>query len=475
MMASGGPLVVQTTFRGLRIHALLGQGAMGWAYLGSHDALRTPVIVKIFRPAGPDLLAEAHLAARIVSPHVVGVLDAGVEGGVPFVVQRYVDGVDLHEVLEAHRSMGRPVPLGTLVRLGADLLRALSVIHMAGVVHRDIKPSNLFLSGSGEAVVGDFGVAIESGSAPLQIAGTPGFIAPEVWRGEHAGPASDLYAAGATLHMLWQGRPPFDRPDRDDLIRAHASEPYQPPPTGDPPSAYVGAVLTRLLAKRPEDRYPSAAAAERALRPMAAPLPPMTPAGPSRVIVDGVEVHLVVGDLTRIECDVLVNAANDALVMNAGVARALALAGGEAIEREAVAAGFRTLGDVVWTSAGRLRAHAVAHAIAALDGAVCIQRAVLRTLLGAEQRGARTIAFPALGTGIGQVPHALAAKLTLEAVRSFAALAPRTCRQIAIVLVDHAAHQAWSQSLAAMLDEIAPASVTPLPASTSPGATWTAS
>src|SRR6185436_1324285 len=145
-----------TIFRGLKIRARLGSGGMGIAYLASHANLRTPVVVKVFRLSGTDPLAEAHLAARVVSPLVVQVLDAGVEHGVPYVIQRYVDGVDLDELLRIHVEAHRAMPVSMLVRIAVHVLRGLASIHIAGVIHRDIKPPNLFLAGSGEAMVGDF-------------------------------------------------------------------------------------------------------------------------------------------------------------------------------------------------------------------------------------------------------------------------------------------------------------------------------
>src|SRR5438874_10681428 len=154
-------LVPGQLFRGLRIRSLLGAGAMGNAYLASHESLRTPVVIKLFRVAGADPLAEAHLAARVVSSAVVPVLDAGVENGVPYVIQRYVDGIDLEELLGIHSAAERTIPVPTLVRIALDIFQGLAAIHTAGVVHRDIKPPNLFLAGSGEALVGDFGIAVD--------------------------------------------------------------------------------------------------------------------------------------------------------------------------------------------------------------------------------------------------------------------------------------------------------------------------
>src|SRR5436190_22537962 len=87
-------------FRGLLIHSPLGKGAFGCAYLASHPVLRVPLVIKTYATGmGDDLFAEAHLAARVSSPNTVAVIDAGVEDGIPFVVQSYIDGVDLREVL----------------------------------------------------------------------------------------------------------------------------------------------------------------------------------------------------------------------------------------------------------------------------------------------------------------------------------------------------------------------------------------
>ena len=233
--APGGPspervdLALGTLFRGLRIRALLGAGAMGTAYLASHASLRTPVVIKLFRTtvAGADPLAEAHLAARVVSPQVVPVLDAGIEQGLPYVMQRYVDGVDLEELLAIHSAANRSLPMSMLLRIAVDVLHGLSAIHVAGVVHRDIKPPNLFLAGSGEALVGDFGIAVDPTSGTEEsVAGTPMFIAPELWSGGAATPCSDLYSTAATLHLLWQRRAPFVADNLAELADLHRDAPY---------------------------------------------------------------------------------------------------------------------------------------------------------------------------------------------------------------------------------------------------------
>ena len=136
--------------------------------------------------------------------------------------------------------------------------------------------------------------------------------------------------------------------------------------------------------------------------------------------------------------------------MRKGVANRLRTVAGDALEREAQQQGPLTMGQVAWTGPHGLPCLAVAHAAAALDGAICIQRAVLRTLFEAERRGHRSIAFPALGTGVGEVPHGLGARLMLEAIRTFAAFAPRHLRSIRIALLDADAVAAWTTALIAL-------------------------
>jgi serine/threonine-protein kinase len=438
-------------FRGLQIRSLLGAGAMGTAYLASHASLRTPVVVKLFRVTAGDPLAEAHLAARVLSPSVVSVLDAGIEQGVPYVIQRYVDGIDLDELLAIHAAAERPIPVPTLVRIAVDIFHGLAAIHTAGVVHRDIKPPNLFLAGNGNSLVGDFGIAVDPSSAQHpEVAGTPMFIAPELWSGGTATPRTDLYSAAATMHLLWQRRPPFSAATMTELAHLHCAEPYAPPPCADPVAAYFAAVLARLLAKDPCVRPESALGCARMLERIATQPPELRGHADGIARVGDLLVEFDKADLCAARTDVIVSAANEQLDMRKGVANALRLAAGDDLERAAKAHGPITMGQVVWTEPHGLPCKEVAHAAGALDGAICIQRAVLRTLFEAERRGHRSITFPALGAGAGTVPHGLAARLLLEAIRTFAAFAPRHVRSIRIALYGEAALAAWQVALVAL-------------------------
>jgi eukaryotic-like serine/threonine-protein kinase len=460
---SGPPALPSTTlvrgqqFRGVNIRNVLGTGAMGIAYLASHASLKMPVVIKLFRVTVDDPLAEAHLAARVMSSEVVPVLDAGLENGLPYIMQRYVDGIDLDELLRIHVAADRPIPLQVLIRLGVDIYRGLSAIHVAGVVHRDIKPANLFLAGSGRALVGDFGIAVDPQKAHhTGLAGTPLFIAPEVWSGKPATARADLYSAAATLHLLWQRSAPFVSADVHALAAMHLDQAYEPPDTTDPVGAYFGAVLGGMLAKRAEDRPESALAASRMLERVSRPAPELRGHEDGFSRVGDVLVTLEVRDICNAHTDVIVSAANEELVMQKGVATALRQAGGDEIEHEARAQGPVAMGQVVWTGPGKLGCKAVAHAVAAMDGAITIQRAILRTLFEAERRGYRTITFPALGTGVGGVPHGLGAQLTLEAIRTFAAFQPRNLRSIRLALPTPESAAIWMQALVALDSEGVP-------------------
>jgi len=319
------------------------------------------------------------------------------------------------------------------------------------VVHRDIKPPNLFLAGSGEALVGDFGIAVDPNAAHRpEVAGTPMFIAPELWEGKPATARTDLYSAAATLHLLWQRQPPFRAATLLEVARCHREEVYTPPPSADPVAAYFGAVLARLLSKDPCARPESALGTARMLERILTQPPELRGHDDGIARVGDIVIQLEQRDICTAKTDVIVSAANETLDMRSGVANALRQASSDDLEREAKRSGPITMGQVVWTEAHGLPCKAIAHAAAALDGAICVQRAVLRTLFEAERRGHRSITFQALGTGVGGVPHGLGARLMIEAIKTFASFQPRTLRSIRIALATAENLAAWTTALVAL-------------------------
>jgi len=440
-------------FRGLLVHSKLGEGAMGAAYLVSHPILQMPLVIKTFKATvDSNIFREAHLAARVVSPNVVSVLDAGYESSIPFVVQRYIDGIDLDELITHLQKAEWRLPTNMICRILIDGANGLHAIHQAGIIHRDVKPANLFLRGNGVSTVGDFGIAIDpvKEKESDRVAGTPSFMAPEQWYGKKMGRHTDIYALGATGHLLATGHCPFEEEGISALRNAHLERPYAPPEAEEPGEAYLFSVIARALRKLPMDRFTNAAAMARTLGVVAEPMPEIISTTADEARVGFLRIGLAVGDLAAQESDVIVSAANKELTMRLGVANVLRQSAGDAIEQEATAQAPAAMGDVIWTGAGGLKAKWIAHAVAAIEGAVCLQRATLRVLLGAEVRRATSVTFPALGTGVGEVPMDLAAKLMLESIRTFAALQPRYVRTVNVVLFKEPDFERWRTILQSM-------------------------
>ncbi len=223
------------------------------------------VAVKVMhaRPEEPDRRAlyrrEAAVIGTLTHPALPRIYAVGELDGRPALVMELVEG----ETLQERLARGAALPEQEVVRLGIRVAGALSAAHEAGVVHRDVKPANLVIDASGEAKLIDFGLAAQSGTLQARDAtiGTVRYSPPEQ-TGLLQRPVdgrSDLYSLGATLFEAATGHAPFAAADVGELARLHAvAEPPDPLVLAPELSPALAAILLRLLAKDPDDRYQSA-------------------------------------------------------------------------------------------------------------------------------------------------------------------------------------------------------------------------
>ena len=431
------PLQPGVSFRELRIMSLLGAGGMGDAYLAIHPILKTLLVIKILKeiPEG-DVFKEAHLAARIVSPNVVPILDAGIEQGRLFLVQQYVDGIDIHLVVDALGRLGRRLPVGVACGIIAGIASGLRAIHQAGVLHLDIKPLNVFIRGNGEAVLGDFGLALDRQSPMVRRyrKGTPLYKPPEQWTGSKLDRSSDLYSLGATAHFILTGQPPFPEEDTEALKNAHLYRPYHPPTELGPREAYAFSLVKSLLAKDPGERPARAEEVGIMFRHLATRSIMYSKTGPDAYRFGDLLVTLVLADLNEVEADVLIGSVTPGLSEESQDCDELWRFAGKEVKQELIKKGPLGLGQVFWSGAGRLKARKLAHAVAASDGAVCIQRCVLSFLLQAAIEGVRSVAFLPLGVGSGDVSMDQAAQCMLEAFLTVASWRFAEIQKILVIL-----------------------------------------
>jgi predicted ATPase/serine/threonine protein kinase len=240
--------------------SVIGRGGMGEVYLAQDTRLARRVAVKLLRSgltSHPDAARrfeqEARAASSLNHPNIVTIYEIGDIDERRFLAMEFVEGRSLAAMI------GRPVSFGELARIGAQLAKALSVAHAAGIVHRDIKPENIMVREDGYVKLLDFGVArlvsaptITSttdempGVARRVILGTPRYMSPEQARGEMATTASDVFSLGVVLYELVTGTHPFESASKLDTFRANTTA-ETPNPAQQSPN--MPARLRRLLVK----------------------------------------------------------------------------------------------------------------------------------------------------------------------------------------------------------------------------------
>jgi hypothetical protein len=258
---------------GYEILKSLGQGGMGAVYLARQVSLNREVALKVMHPnvaRNPTFLArflrEALAAAKLVHPHVVQIYDVGQDHGVRFYSMELIRGSSLGQIL---KKKGR-IEVVPATRYILQVARGLLFAHNRGIVHRDIKPDNLLLDELGIIKIADLGLvkmpvdpasggpASVNLTAPGMTVGTAAYMAPEQARAcvdvDHR---ADIYALGCTFYALLAGRPPFSGSSSLEIMTRHCTDPL-PPLEGSVPNVppTISAIISRMLAKNPDDRYP---------------------------------------------------------------------------------------------------------------------------------------------------------------------------------------------------------------------------
>jgi serine/threonine-protein kinase len=282
-----------------QIESLLGEGGMGKVYKARNTRLDKTCALKILPPElarqDPTLLErfirEARSAAAVEHPNVLRVYFIGRVEQNCFIEMQYVDGGNLQDLLDQRRKLD----VRTAARVVRDVANALQAAHEKGIIHRDIKPSNVMLSKKGQVLVADFGLA-KMGTAKTKLTqdgyvlGTPLYMSPEQAIGQAVDHRSDIYSLGVMFYEMLAGSPPYTADSPLVVLRMHESAPI-PDVTGLAPETphEIAAMIWKMLAKRPDDRYQNCAEIARELRTfLSAPSPPPVaphPAGQAPVLL----------------------------------------------------------------------------------------------------------------------------------------------------------------------------------------------
>lgn len=250
-----------------RVTARIGHGGMSEVYEAIDIINRKTVAIKLIRE---DVMKnpinfrrfqnEATIAASLKHDNIVKVYDHGTTEGRPYIINEYIAGQTLKDVLDFNTKMSIPEAVSAMVQLASALVYA----HAHGIIHRDIKPQNIYILADGTIKLGDFGIA-ESENLQIKetnnkdIIGSVHYLAPEISSGKPASPQSDIYAAGVTFFELITGHVPFDGDSSVNVAVAHIREKFPSPKKYIPECPKeIEKIIFKATAKNLNHRYKTA-------------------------------------------------------------------------------------------------------------------------------------------------------------------------------------------------------------------------
>jgi predicted Ser/Thr protein kinase len=258
--------VIETGWEGTRLFAELGRGAMGTVYKARDPKIDRLVAIKTIAVANSQandlgdycerFFREARAAGRLSHPGIVTIYDVDEEETGPFIVMEYVAGCTLEQLLTGDRKRVSPT---MAVDLAEQLALALHYAHTQGIVHRDIKPANIIITEGGRAKIADFGIAkldLTQLTATGHVLGTPSYMSPEQIEGEEVDARSDLFSLGVVLYSMLTGYRPFQGNSAATIsYKLVYKDPVPVTALNAALPMHCDYVVSRALAKRPQERY----------------------------------------------------------------------------------------------------------------------------------------------------------------------------------------------------------------------------